>query len=307
MNKEWIKQNLGWLEQNLKGRLVSNIIHEFQPTEGFYSRLFQASEFNCILRQLCLHAGLSIVPAIEVVGDSDIPVLDLQTGSRYFEKVIDSAGVFRLKTPFSTKIRIGISQLYRVYNVGQILAHEVAHHFLSSKFIRPPKEDENEMFTDLAAIYIGFGKLIINGAVNQPPELVVKPILLSKEGSLYLGYPLLSYAYYLCQIKRGVKNSSLYQFVKGPCAGFVKSFNFYEDRKLTMWAKFLAVLFSIPKLPDTNGIQLLRDAWRVDERRYRIVKCAGCNAGLKIPKTGKMLSVTCPKCRKEFKVGIRYT
>jgi hypothetical protein len=302
MNKEWIEQNIGYLEQ----KLIGNIIYEFEPTEDFYTRVFQFSEFGSVLYQLCSHAGLSTVPEIEVVGDSDIPVLDLQSGSRYFEKVIDSAGDIHSTSPLSAKIRIGIHQLYHVRNVGRILGHEVAHHFLKSRIIRPVKEDENEMFTDLAAIHIGFGKLIINGAIDETPDSVVKPIHLSKQGTPYLGYPLLTYAYYLCQIKRGVPNPALYESVNGPCVTFIKSFDFYKDRKLTIWTRFLAMVSSIPKLPDTDGTKILQEAWRLNEQRYRIVKCVGCGASLKIPKKETMLSVTCPKCKKEFKVGVRY-
>lgn len=303
MNKEWIEQNLNYLEQKTE----RNIFSEFEPTEDFYNKVFQASEFSFVIRQLCSHVGLLTVPEVEVVGDSDTPVLDLQSGSRYFEKIIDSGGDISSSSPFSAKIRIGIHQLYRVYNVGQILAHEIAHHFLNSNFIRPIKDDENEMFTDLTAIYIGFGKLVINGAVDQSSDLVVKPIHIFKDGTHYLGYPLLAYAYYLCQIRKGVKKSDIYKFVKGPCRDFVRSFDFYKDKKLTIWTRFIAMFSSIPRLPDTNGTQILQKAWKLDERRYRIVKCIGCDASLKIPKTEKILSITCPKCKKEFKVGIRYT
>jgi hypothetical protein len=302
MNKDWIARNIDYLEDKTNR---SNL-QEFEPTADFYKNLFESSKFSSVIGKLCSHVGILTVPEVEIVGDSDVLGLDLQTGKKYFEKVIDSAGDIRATSPISSKIRIGIHQLYRVHNVGQILAHEIAHHFLNAKIIRSSKDDEIEMFTDLTAIYIGLGKIIINGAVDQSPKFVNKPIHISSDGIPYLGYPLLSYAYYLNQIKKGFEKHNLYRFVKQPCRDFVRSFEFYEGRKLNMWTRFVAMVSSISKMPDTDGAQIIQDAWKFDERRYRIIKCVGCGVDLKIPKTEKTLIVTCHKCKTEFKVGVKY-
>jgi hypothetical protein len=302
MNETWVEKNLDYLNQKLN----RNIFKEFEPTPLFYFSISDATDLHDALHQLCSHIGITIIPEIEIVGDSDIPVLDLQKGTKYFEKVIDSAGDIKSTSSYTAKIRIGVHQLYRAYNIGQVLSHEVTHHFLHLKNITPIKENENEMFTDLAAIHIGFGKLTVNGASDKPNDYVSEPIHFSEQGIPYLGYPLLAYAYFYSQTQKGARKSSLLEFTNGPCVNFIKSFYFYKNPKLTKLQRFWESLSRIPKLPDTDGTKIIKEAGRLDESIFRIVKCIGCGIDLRIPKTDKILMITCPECKKVFKVGIKY-
>jgi len=304
MDKEWVEQNLDRLARALGESVPLYCTREFEPTKKFYDSLFQASEFSFIVRQLSSYINLPTIPDVEVVGDSKIPVLDLQSGLRFFDKVIDSAGDYSSRTPFAPKIRIGASHFRNVHVLGRILAHEMAHHFLRSKLIKSDKEDEGEMFTDSAAIYLGFGKLMLNSATGEPPESVLRPIYLSQEGNPYLGYPLLAYSYCLCQAKRGITKNAIYQHLREPGASMVKAFVYHRDKNRTFWLRSLEVFGFIPPLPDTDGRQIIKEAWRLDERRYRIVDCIACGAHLKVPKTEKVLEVRCPKCKKGFRVSI---
>jgi hypothetical protein len=43
----------------------------------------------------------------------------------------------------------------------------LTHHFLFLKNIRYPDVEENEQLTDVAAVYLGLGKLLLNGYVPQ--------------------------------------------------------------------------------------------------------------------------------------------
>lgn len=306
MDKEWVEHNLNRLARALDESVPLYCTREFEPTEKFYDSLFQASEFSFIVRQLSAYINLPTVPDIEVVGDSESPVLDLQGGLRFFDKVIDSAGDYSVKTPFVSKIRIGASHFRNVHVLGHILAHEMAHHFLRSKLIKPDKQDEGEIFTDLAAIYLGFGKLMLNSATGEPLESVLRPIYLSQEGIPYLGYPLLAYSYCLCQAKRGINRNAIYQHLKEPCASLVRAFVYHQEKKRTFWVRLLEVLGFVPRLPDIDGRRIIKESWRLDKSRYRIIDCIGCGAHLKIPKTEKVLEVKCPKCKKRFRVSIHY-
>lgn len=306
MDKEWVEKNLDRLARALDESVPLYCTREFKPTKKFYDSLFQASEFSFIVRELSAYINLPTVPDIEVVGDSEIPVLDLQGGLRFFDKVIDSAGDYSSKTPFVSKIRIGASHFRNVHVLGHILAHEMAHHFLRSKLIKSDKQDEDEMFTDLVAIYLGFGKMMLNSATEERPESFLRPIYLSQEGTPYLGYPLLAYSYCLCQAKRGITKNAIYQHIREPCASMVRAFVYHQDNKRTFWIRLLEVLDFVPRLPDTDGRQIIKEAWRLDESRYRIIDCKGCGAHLKVPKTEKLLEVKCPKCKKKFWVKTRY-
>lgn len=306
MDKEWVEQNLDRLARALDESVPLYCTREFEPTKKFYDSLFQASEFSFIVKQLSSYINLPTIPDIEVVGDSEIPVLDLQSGLRFFDKVIDSAGDYSSRMPFAPKIRIGASHFRNVYVLGRILAHEMAHHFLHLRLIRSVAEDEDEMFTDLSAIYLGFGKLMLNSATGEPPESILRPVYLSEKGVPYLGYPLLAYSYCLCQTKRSINRHAIYQNLKEPCASMVKAFVYQQGKNRTFLVRLLEFLGFIPRLPDTDGRQTVKETWRLDEQRYRIVDCIGCGAHLKIPKTEKALELRCPKCKKEFQVKIHY-
>ena len=48
-----------------------------------------------------------------------------------------------------------------------VMAHEICHKLLHIRGFRGPTTDENEVYTDLAAIYSGFGRLILNGCHQE--------------------------------------------------------------------------------------------------------------------------------------------
>ncbi len=58
--------------------------------------------------------------------------------------------------------------LNKKYNYGKdhilaILAHEIAHHFLYIKSFSIDNEEENEKLTDVTAVYLGFGQILLKG------------------------------------------------------------------------------------------------------------------------------------------------
>lgn len=306
MNEEWVDRNLGRLSDALVGWVPLECTYEFDPDQGFYDRLFQAVNFEWAVQQLCSHIKLPNVPEVEIVGDSDVPVLDLEGGLRFFDKVISSSGDYTSKAPLDVRIRVGASHFRHVHILGHILAHEMAHHYLLSRLVRPEDETENEMYTDLAAVYLGFGKLMLNGAMDLPPESVLKPIHLSEDGVPYLGYPLLAYSYYRCHLKRKTGWDTMYNYLEAPCATMVKAFSYHDESHWSPWKRLLVFVGLRPRLPHSDGARIVAESWRYDSRRFRIVNCIACDGQLKIPNVEKPLEIRCPKCGKEFRVEIRH-
>ena len=72
------------------------------------------------------------------------------------------AGQFAM-TESSRIIRIPFFYIGKEHFTGTILAHEMTHAFLAYRGIILDDPEENETFTDIATIYIGLGKLMING------------------------------------------------------------------------------------------------------------------------------------------------
>jgi len=302
VNKAWIEKHIEYLDSVLGGTQFP----VFEQLDDFYRKAQNQSRLNELLSDLCKHVGLNSVPEIEVVSDSDIPVLDLQSGSQYFNRTIHSAADIETSSTRKAKIRLGVTQLYRPRNVGRIIAHEITHDFMRFRRIKPSKDFENEMLTDLTAIYVGFGKLLLNGAVDQPVEEITKPIHISKDSLPYLGQPLLCYAYYKCQKLKTASRSKIFDRIEGHYTNtWIKSFKFFDGRKPGIWTQIVAGLRGIQVAPLLDGTEIWDSSWRIDPNRYRIIACIGCSEKLKIPKTELKMTVTCPHCKKEFKVALR--
>lgn len=60
-------------------------------------------------------------------------------------------------------ITIRLKKMYSYEQIIAILCHECVHHFLYNKNIKLLPELENELLTDIATIYLGFGKYIKEG------------------------------------------------------------------------------------------------------------------------------------------------
>ena len=69
----------------------------------------------------------------------------------------------------SNNIFINISIDYKGHDavVLCVMAHEICHKLLHIRKFKGNTTDENEVFTDLAAVYSGFGRLILNGCHDE--------------------------------------------------------------------------------------------------------------------------------------------
>jgi len=305
MNKEWIEKSLIRIKKQVAKSWLKQT-KEFEPTENFYANLLSHKSIRSAAEKICHHIGIYTSPTTEIVGDSNITTLDFVTGRRFENKEIESAADVFSTSLISMKIRIGVHQMGKPKTLGHILAHESTHHFMTIANIYPESDFENEMFTDLTAVYIGFGKLMLNSAIEDQIENVKKPIYMGNKRIPYLDYPLLTYAYFLCQKERNIPREQLFNNLDGPCVSYLKSFEFYYNRKNTFWSKIIGFFSGIKEPPDCNGKIIYEEALHRDPNRYNIIKCIYCNTSLRIPKTDKILNVTCPKCKKNFIVKVRY-
>jgi len=149
MDREWVDDQLRMLSRRL-GIFRPNP-HEFyfEPTEAIYERLASGDE----------HDLQSVVTAIaRHVDVVSIPIASYEWGVKMDLEV---AGLIEARHMY----RIGIPFFYvgKAYATGAIVAHEITHAFLFSKGIGFPDTQANELLTDVSTIFIGLGKLLLNG------------------------------------------------------------------------------------------------------------------------------------------------
>jgi len=95
--------------------------------------------------------------------------------------------------------------------------------------VRPKSDIKNEMLTDLVAIHVGFGKLILNGASQDQSDKLEKPLHISDKNIPYLGYPLLSYAYWSLHDRKLTRKSKMVENLYRLCLCELSHFlNRYE-------------------------------------------------------------------------------
>ncbi len=174
MKESWVKAHLELLSSKIQECKAVLRRDAFEPVDTFYAKLAEGDEDDLQL------AVAEIAQYLELVSP---PVVHYDWGIKMEPEV---AG--RIK-PSSYIIQIPFAYVGKRFALGGIIAHEMTHAFLFNREILLEDPQENEVFTDLAAIFIGLGKLVINGCITVSPELG------NIETLGYLSPDLLAFAY----------------------------------------------------------------------------------------------------------------
>jgi hypothetical protein len=157
MNKAWIDDKLKILTLQLGDFNVASIdSHKFffEPTEDVYKKLASGDENDLRYVTSSIAAHLRIISTLTVRYDWGLkmePEVAGQIRSDYF----------------LAYIQIPFFYVGKKYSLGGILAHELTHHLLHSRHIALADSNENEFFTDLTAVFVGLGKLLLNGTLGE--------------------------------------------------------------------------------------------------------------------------------------------
>lgn len=280
----------------------------FEPSPGFYGFIAQGTTeaLNEGMRILARHIESRNCPIIEEWQGMTNPLTTLEYD---FAENNEPPGLIKYNGPHRSKIELCITNKHSPFVMGAILAHELTHFYLFNKGIILNDEIENERFTDLATVYLGLGKLTLNGYEPIIWEIrrtnktytysigylstdeiamilynlckfrnisieIAKVNLSEKSLELLLNWKVIVDKYYKeiqdCQKKLEIKNLR-----KAKLKKFIKKILFLDRQKDL-------------KLPKPSS------------EKFRIIVCDNCNQKLKIPIKEKALQVKCPKCNNEF-------
>jgi hypothetical protein len=173
MNKQWVDEKLRVLSLRLGIFKPNPYEFYFEPTKEIYEKLESgdACELQYVTTEIARHLGIVPVPTAKYDWD------------------------LKMEPEFAGQIKVAYIQIPffyvgKKYAVGRILAHEMSHAFLYSKGILLEDPKENEMFTDLITVFIGLGKLLLNGLVIATDEHQSEKYVLG-----YLSPELIVYCY----------------------------------------------------------------------------------------------------------------
>jgi hypothetical protein len=138
----------------------------FEPTPGFYGFIAQGSveDLTGALRMLAEHIECPTTPRVQKWKGS---ANTLAASDHDWAADQGPAGSIRYAGTHSGSIEISSTHRHSSFILGATLAHELAHHYLAHRGVRLPAVDENERLTDVATIFLGLGKLTLNGYEPQ--------------------------------------------------------------------------------------------------------------------------------------------
>jgi hypothetical protein len=185
------------------------------------------------------------------------------------------AGLYKVLGPLHKEIIIVNDSSFYLIHFLSVLAHEVTHNYLFHHKINAPANLDNEILTDLAAVYLGFGLTLIRG--YEPSEATrcllgyINPITIRK--ALIISYSHRNWYYKEIVTKFGWFESSKYIFGLGLLsAALLKT---YKRKNKTV---------------TTNQIH------------KTIITCNNCAKKIRVPMSKKLFKVFCPACSAEFHV-----
>lgn len=168
----------------LSPRQIISYLMEFEkkllePRNDYYTPVLNrtpitVSELNQEVKRMMYYVGLT-----SYVPKCNFCVLEVGTGGN--TKCCNS----------NIEVEINVSSKYQnnLEATLAVLAHEICHKYLYVHGLYNPIEVINEIFTDLCTMYVGFGKIIINGYITErKTEVRTGRYVHTSVDTNYLGY-----------------------------------------------------------------------------------------------------------------------
>lgn len=151
-----------------------------------------------------------------------------------------------------------------------VLAHEIMHHYLNNKDIRIENELENEILTDVATIYVGLGKLCLNGIYTVTKYMVGNKEYIHTQNTGYLDRRCFNFAYFVIGKLRDIPEKLLFEGLDYDATTFLKDMSrsesinvlkpFFEKETMDIFlnkqCKYLIKMGSLLKLIESNSHNL---------------------------------------------------
>ena len=172
---------------------LNNHIEYAIKTLGYRNKAFKVSEETMIELSVNSFDKNSIKLLVsEIMRYLNSPTLNIDVDLRIRNESkyssIGTAGQYQTSN-FSKKITLYLKPDYTYFEVVAIICHECTHDYLLSNGIKIESEKENEVFTDVAAIYLGFERYIQTGykETRRVKSVLWDPYSVQTEG-VKIGY-----------------------------------------------------------------------------------------------------------------------
>lgn len=307
MKHEWFNQQTAFLNAKLGlYQLSAGRNFFFDPTPSFYGLICQGTTdaLNQGLRRLADHI---IAPSSPVIDPWEGSADPLTTQDYDWTMQSGPAGMIRYDGPLRSRIQIAITNKHSPHILGATLAHELAHHFLINKGIYYPDVAENERMTDFATVFLGLGKLTLNG--YNPMQWSIRRGDKIINYSYKVGYlssqEIADAMVHVCAFRSIPLSEIKANLTSASCERLHVAFINERIRRPKQWLKkyFWRLLSSrnrrITPSSEAKPATSSRETTQITEK---IIQCSKCGQKLRIPNRMQPLRVACPSCRNTFEV-----
>lgn len=315
ITSEWIEAQIRFLNIRL-GLFKLSAGQEFfyDPTPGFYGFISQGSvsALNEAMRML---SDFVLAPSSPVIEEWEGPANPLVLRDYEWSNQKDPPGLIRYDGPLRSRIQIAITNKHTPFIMGAILAHELIHHVLANKDIGYPNVEENERFTDFATVFLGLGKLTLNG--YEPIEWSISKLDKTSTYTYQVGYlssPEIADVFQcicdfrsiapqevqsnLTPVARNHLDASIRNERQRKCQK--EKINRREQRK-AKWRNWWNRLFG-NRIRYSQSIPSTVQSQHADVNK-RIIECSKCGQKLRVPNSTQIGHVTCPSCREYLRIA----
>lgn len=148
ITEAWVSQKLDFLVPRIDRRRGAWTL--FEPLSGLYQRLESGDDddLQIVVTNLARELSLTTIPSASYEWS--------------LKMASNVAGQIQ-----GAQIKIPLFFVGKPYALGGTIAHELSHVVMAEERIPASSLDELELLTDLVAIVVGFGKLLLNGTVAE--------------------------------------------------------------------------------------------------------------------------------------------
>lgn len=161
--KAWVEKRLNWLGAQFPNNVFTSRELVY-PTDDFFPDEYEPSRegATALLHRVCHLIGVAR-EGVTLKFSHSRDRLTLVNGSGY--QMPHSAGTF-IQSSGHYFITIDIDELARPHELIGTFAHELAHARLIGERRVDPRVFDNELLTDLTAVFLGFGLFLANSPRN---------------------------------------------------------------------------------------------------------------------------------------------
>jgi hypothetical protein len=185
----WIHRRLRWLGEEFgSDRLIENPLIE--PTPAFFPDPYDASPRAAgrMFRRVCEY--MDVPPGIVKLHFYGENAPELVNDAGYL--LPGSAGTYQ-EAEDCFVIRLNRDELAQPMDLVGTMAHELSHLRLMGENRADPDAFDNELLTDLTAVYFGFGIFLVNSPRAWPSQLGLWPGTRMHRPE-YMSLPMIAYA-----------------------------------------------------------------------------------------------------------------